>query len=331
MRGWKATQSKRQVRKRTKLAFIILGIVIILLLLSQAVKFTKMLFSPWQDSVHRTFFWNGDFNLNLVIKGKDISLLSFDPQNTKVVIYSIPQNSYLEVARGFGKWQLRSVYDLGASQQVGGGRLLSDTLSDFFGLPVDGFLVFSGKYANIEADSIVSESRNPFFVTSILPFIRTDLTPFELIRLQKGLSSVRFDKVRKIDLAAANLLTKEKLADGTDVYTPDVFKLDSVLSGMKDYSFASEHKTIAIFNSTNYPGLAQKAARVITNMGGDVIITSNGQKKWEKTYVVGEQSKTLDRLKQVFGSKNNIIDSSNEDLASSRAQINIFLGEDYIR
>lgn len=322
-KGWKYVQSKRQTTKRTKLALIVLATIFLLLLLSQAVKFTQMLFSPWNKalSVKRTMRWNGDFNINVLLKAKGVSLMTFSPQNQKITIINIPEQTYVEVPHGFGKWQMSSIYGLGGDQ------LLKDTMVNFFGLPINGFLDFSGKYSQKEIDVIVSEIReNPFSIINILPYLKTDLTPFELMRLKLGLSGVRFDKIKEVNLLDS--LQKEKLPDGTEVLSPDTIKQDSILSDMKDFNLQSEHKTIAIFNSTNYPGLAQKAARLVTNIGGNVIITSNGQKKLKTTVVVGEKSKTLERLRQIFNS-GGIIDPKDEDLASSRAQINLFLGEDY--
>lgn len=328
---WKAVQSKRQIRKRTRFALIVLAAILAILLLSQAVKFTQMLFSPMiQSSTSaRTILWNGDFNFNIIILAKGVSLLSYNPQNQKVTIIDIPNITYLEVAYGFGKWQLSSIYDLGESQSTGGGKLLKDTLENLFGLPIDGFLKTSGKYSQKDSEFIVSEIRkNPFSIISILPYLKTDLTPFELIRLKMGLSSVRFDKIKQINLEGSDSLQKERLADGTFVYIPDTVRLDSILSDMKDSSLQSENKTIAIFNSTNHPGLAQKAARLITNIGGNVIITQNGQNKLKTSLAGGEKSKTLERIKQIFEA-GDIIDHSNEDLVSSRAEINLFLGEDF--
>jgi len=330
--GWKDLQSRRQTSKKTKLGLIVFGIILLLFLLSQAVKFTHMLFSPWKEpiTVKKTVLWNGKFNINVVIKAKNISLLSFDPSEQKAVIYDIPENTYLEVSSGFGKWQLSSIYDFGESQKNMGGVLLKGTMESLFGLPIDGVLNFSGKYSQKEVAQIISEIRkSPLSITNAMPFLKTNLTPFELIKLSMGLSGVRFDKVKQVNLLdTPDLLTKNYLPDGTEVLIADTVKLDSIIS-LTDAVLKSENKTIAIFNSTSHPGLAQKAARLITNIGGDVIITSNGQNEFKKTLIVGEKSKTLDRLKQIFEA-NDIIDlKESKDLVSSRAQINLFLGEDY--
>lgn len=317
MPSWKVAQTKRQKIKRTKLALIILGIFLGILILAQIFKFTQTLFSPWQikNPIPRGYSWGGQFNINIVVKDDKVSLLSFSPKNQTVTILEIPDNTFLETAHGFGKWQIRSIYDLGGHQ------LLKDSLSQFFGLPIDGFL------EGVFLDSI---KKNPILNLTSLPGIKTDLTLVELIRLKLGLSGVRFDKIYMIDLEKSGALSPEKLADGTAVLIADPAKLDSEVTDLVDPNLKSEHKTLAIFNSTNHPQLAQKAARLITNVGGDVIIIANSQSKLEKTQIFGEESKTLDRLKQIFGISGRI-DPESEDQVPSRAQINLFLGEDFFR
>lgn len=330
-KGWKYVQSKNQAAKKTRLALIVLGLFLVILFFSQIFKLTQSLFSPWSKSsaVSKKYTWDGEFNINLIFRAKDISLVSYSPQNQKLSVISLPANTFLDATHGFGQWLLPSVYGLGQSQKDLGGTLLKNSLSLFFGLPIDGFLDFSGSLTDKKGSDLIQIIRqSPVSGFNLLSNLKTDLTPFELLKLKWGMSKVRFDKVWQIDLEKSEVLDKRKLADGTSIEVADPVKLDAILADFPDPNFQSEHKTIAIFNSTNHPQLAQAAARIITNIGGDVIITSNGQNKFKTTQVMGEKSQTLDRLRQIFG-QNGTIDPKDSDLVSSRAQINIFLGEDF--
>ncbi len=317
MASWKAAQSKSKKSKQVKLALSAIAFIIGLIFLSQIVKFTHTLLSPWtKTTAVRQYSWKGDSTLNIILKDKTISLFSYNPTDQKITVINIPDNTYLDAGKGLGKWQLSSIFGLGGDQ------LLKSSIASLFGIPVEALIdpVTLGDLS----------SKNPFSAITILPKIKTDLTPIEFIRLKMGISFVRFDKIKQIDLEDLGFLDKSNLADGTQILIADPFKLDTLSEGLADPTIKSERKTIAIFNSTNHPGIAQRAARVFSNIGGDVIIISNGKKRYEKTVVIGEKSKTLERLKQIL-EPSGTIDPKDEDLASSRAQINVFLGEDYFK
>ena len=336
---WQTIQSKKRVAKKTRLAVTIFLFIFVLLFIAQLIKFTKALYSPWSESrVNRAFVWQGDFNINLVIRAKDISLLNFNPKDQKITVIPLPDLTYLEATQGFGKWLLSSIYDLGQSQKdLGGGNLLKASLSVLFGLPVDGFLDVSAAFPQKRGAEVITDIRKSFFAGfGLLPGLKTDLTPLELLRLNLGLASVRFDKVIKIDLETFGVLNEESLADGTKVLMIDPLQLDVVLPNLADPTIKTEHKTIAIFNATDHPYLAKKWARLISNIGADVIITASNDTKLQTTQVLGEDSETLDRLRQIFqpacssGKDEGICGKIDPAMnSSSRAQINIFLGEDF--
>jgi hypothetical protein len=331
-KGWKDVQSKSRRNRQTKLALGVLGLVIGLLIISWAIRFTQSLFSPWKLSakVERNYIWDADFNLNLVIRTNNISVLSYNPTEERITLINIPDETFLEVPNGFGFWQLRSVYKLGQSQKgQDGDRLVADTLQNYLGIPIDGFLGFNSRGADQTALEIVEKLRqNPFSGFSLISSLKTNLTLWELIRLKLGLAGVRFDKIEEVNLEKLDILTQETLPDGTGVLTADPVKLDSILVDLADPAITAEHKSIAVFNATNRPLLAQKAARLITNLGGNVIITSNAEEKIKQTQILGDKSKTLKRLKQIFALDDKM-SSSSASPEPARAEINIFLGEDF--
>lgn len=327
-RGWRAAHERTKVRKRVRLALIVLGLIVGLIILAQVFNLVKTLMSPWQTTgISKSYFWDDNYNINLVVKGRFVSVVSLNPSGKTVTIVSLPDETYLEVPHQFGRWKLSSIYDLGQSTKFGGGNLLTRAISTFLGIPVDGFLLMTGSFERKEILELVEIMRgNPLGSLSMLSHLQTDLTLWELVRLKWHISAVRFDKVKTLNLLQLEVLDKEKLADGTQVFTFDPIKLDSVLTEFIDPKVSSEHLSVAVFNATNHPGLAQKAARVVTNLGGNVIIISNSDKVYDKTQVFGQPSTTLTRLTQIFGSDK--ISPKELGIASSRAHINILVGED---
>ncbi|MEK7617172.1 MAG: LCP family protein [Patescibacteria group bacterium] len=326
--SWKTRQHKSLVKKRTKLALAVLAVLVSLLLLSQIIQFISLLTRPLNSEISsKNYTWNGEFTLNFVTNTKPLSLVSFSPQDRKVTILTIPDATLVDVPGGFGKWQIRAIH------QLGGENLVKSSVSQFLGIPVDGF----------SSHNLVDHFRgNLFSGMKILPELHSDLTGFELVRLKLGLLQVRFDRINQIDLEKLSVLEKQKLADGSEVFIVDPIRLDSVMSDLEDPKIKSENLSVAIFNATEYPLLAAKTKRLITNMGGNVIVTQNAPRKVEKSYVdfgstvvEGEKSKTLDRLKQIFDlgcskdPKCDKISVADLGLAASRAQIIVILGEDF--
>lgn len=339
--NWKSLQSKNKTRKKVKLAVIVLGLLVGLILVSIVVRLVNSFFSPIKSFYKKNYSWDGKFNINLLIRSKDISLLSLNPTDSSVIVFKIPDETFVEAPFGFGPWQLRAVYDLGENQKgLGGDKLLKETLTPFLGIPIDGFLDFA---LDESSSQIINTLRqNPVSGLNLFANLKTNLSVWELIQLKFKLNSVRFDKISELDLIKTNVLTKDQLSDGTSIFTSDTVKLDSILSSLADPRITEERKSIAVLNATNYPQLAGKWARLITNLGGNVIITANSSKKLVKTQVVGEESATLQRLRQIFEldcqnqvrfgqnkQKCDRINPLDEELVNQRAQITVFLGEDY--
>lgn len=319
-KGWKTVQSRVKYRKKIKLALLVLGLLATVLIFGYLARLGQTLLGPWQaERTLKQYFLDDTLNINLVVKTDSLSVLVFNPSKRQATIVKLPDNIFLEVAHGLGKWQLSSVYNLG------GGKLLKDSVMSFMAVPIDGFIEFSGPWQKEGVSEFIRQ--NPISILTRLSYIKTDLTLWELIRLKFGLSQVRFDKVKTLDLLALRVLNKINLADGTGVLVADPIKLDSVLADFSDPQIQAEHQTVAVFNATPYPGLAQEAARIITNLGANVITTANAQGKLTSSQIFGEQSKTLKRLAQIFSYDK--ISQPDLGLQSSRAQINLIVGEDF--
>lgn len=328
----RTARGKSNRKKKVKLALLLISILVALLLVGQIVNLVGILYRPLNQNA-RSYLWDGKTNLNVAVLGQGVWVISLNPIQKKVTVITFPTQTYLEVPRGFGKWQARSVFDLGESQE-GGGKLLEDTLTSFLGVPVEGFIKLKGHLENKEAGDLVGLIRQtPISLLINLKNIDSDLTLWELLRWNLSLLGVRFDKFKSLDLKNLGVLDKGTLADGTEVFNFDPIRMDSVISDLVEDKFKQENLSIAVFNGSERPLMAQRAARLITNLGGSVIQISNFPQKQDKTFVFGENSKTLDRLRQIFTScgQSKDCDKINIDLykMSSRAQINVILGEDF--
>lgn len=322
--GWKAASNRTKLQKKTRLAVLVLFLIVFIILMGNLFRFTQNLFQPISQTVKKEYSWDGQSRINLVVKSNEVSLLSFDPEVKEVVIAEIPPETYVDVPGGYDSWQIRAVYDLGQSENPPkGARLLRESVGLLLGLPIDGYLQVNDK----STQEMVDDLRAPLKIME-LTSLKTDLTPIELLKLEYGLSQVRFDKVKIHNLSDLEILSQEDIA-GSKALIADPLRLDGfVVKNFFDSQIRDEQKTIAIFNATDTPGLAAKAARIITNLGGNVIIQTNSATKLEKTVVVGDDSFTKKRLGQVFCEKG-ICDKIAPSGFDFRAQLNVVLGQDF--
>lgn len=350
------SRANKKTSQKTKLALIVLALVLLVLVIGKVVSIINNFKQPIsRDSeISRLHPWDKTANLNLVIKSKNIALLSYDPINKEVLILEIPDSLYVNVPSGFGNWKISSVFDLGqAEENKIGAKLLKASVANFLGVPVDGYIVFEGKYKEQSTTQLVNVLRDGIFASyKLLPNIKSDLTTQEFIRLSGGLSKVRFDKLQDLDLTQLNLLDKSLLGDGTPIFTSDPDRVDSISSKLVEAVISNEKSSIAVYNATNTPGLALKAGRVISNIGGNVIISTNAGTKRKQTIIFTNDltSQTAKRLGQIFTSdcsdslKCGIIVCKaseqvqpqdkcfveDQQILNSRASISVVIGEDYV-
>lgn len=336
---WKAVQSKNKMKSKTTLALKTLLLIFLILLLGFVVNIFKNLQEPLSyRGFNKEYTWQGEFKINLVFRGENISVLSFDPEERTIKVVNIADETYLQVPGGFGSWQLRSIFDLGESERQTGSKLLSLTISNFLAAPIDGFIELLGELREKSGYDLAQFLRsNPLNSLELLGNSKISLNPEEFARLVLGIYSVRFDKISEIDLKAAGLLEQKMLPDGSLGFIGDPVKIDGFAQSIfMDQKIRKEGKTIAIFNATQKSGVAQKASLLISHLGGNVIFTANaGTSDLNKSLIfTKEQSKsqTYQRLGQIFApsclrKKCDIL--NDPDILNSRAEINIVLGLDF--
>lgn len=331
---WKTAQKKAKLQQKIRLAALILFLIITIILVGNFFRAVHTLFSPLSIQTKRSYNWDGSFNLNLVLTTKPLSVLSFNPIESKLSILEIPDDAYIEVPGGYGSWKVGAVYKLGEADKKGA-ALLKSSFENFLALPIDGVIETNGQWT-VDSGQLVMQLRgNPLNYFSLLSNLKTDLSPVELGKFILGVRGVRFDKIQTFNLEELGLLTADSLADGTNILKGDPAKIDALVTRyFTDNKVVEESATIAVLNSTQTSGLAARSAAIITHLGGNVIIQSSFDSSLNKSYVSENQKYpyTEKRLKQIFGSCENEQNCDKlkiEQFAPelSRASINLILGQ----
>jgi hypothetical protein len=297
---WRSDQENKKVKQKVKLALLVLGLIFLLVIVSNTLKLIANFHKPLTPglSTPKQFLWEDKYPINLVLETSTISIISFDPTQKEIKVINLGS---LELGTNTKKQELKK------------------NLEAILGIPIDGYIGLDSNFSSYTPLEVVEKLKsNPLEWFFNLKSISSDLTPKELVNLAFSLSNIRFDKVSEVEIEGELEL--------------------SIGKNFADTSIRNDQASIAIFNATDIPGLAQKAARVINNLGGNVIIiTSIGNSTLEKSYIYSSGDApiyTKSRLTRIFTP--NCSESSNcdiledTDITSSRAQINIVLGQDFV-
>lgn len=168
---------------------------------------------------------------------------------------------------------------------------INGSVQETFGIPIDAKVIFNNKddynnFVKIANNKIESKI---LYVLSKNNYKHIDLTFIDLIRLWIYAFGVN---VNNISAKQIQLSSSQSAID----------QIDSTL--FTDYTLYNDRKNIEVINDTNVTGLASRMARLITNMGGNVIMLSSQTDTLGKTSAIsyfGKRTYTIDRLSNLLG------------------------------
>ena len=164
----------------------------------------------------------------------------------------------------------------------------SDTAS-FLEIPIDGFI----KSGSLD----LNQNINSLFFNILIKYnkLSTNLTIIDVLRL--------FIFARTVSEKSVNIKSISQ-----DLSTADI---DGIVGRLiNDELIAKDSQTIQIINSTDVHGLGQRLARLVTNIGGNVIIVETGESKAESSIsYAGQKTYTVDRLAKILNFKTVKIDN----------------------
>lgn len=346
---WKNDQKVKKTEKNLKLAVLVLVLLGLLLILGRVFQFFSEFQKPFYslNTQKRAVTWDGQSVINLIIaKSEDgnlhsLNFVSLNPVEEKMSILKLSEDIYVDVPKGFGSWKLGSVYKLGQENRPPQGEdLVKMSVSKMLALPVDGIIEVNSQ-GDLSMETLVADwKKNMFSGFSFLTNVKTDLSLKETTDFVFKASKVRPDNITSVDFFRTSLTQSELLPDSSRVLGVDAVKLDSLIKqSLLDNTISEEDFTVAIFNGTDHPGLTSEAVRLIGNLGARVTIITNSSEKFVKSGVylnpeegnATSESQTYKRLAEVFAARclKEKCSTSDAEVATSRASINVVLGEDY--
>ncbi|MBI4089754.1 MAG: LytR C-terminal domain-containing protein [Candidatus Levybacteria bacterium] len=175
--------------------------------------------------------------------------------------------------------------------------------AQFLEIPIDGRII---------ANSLdLNQKISLLFLRAILNYkdMQTNLTIIDLLKL--------LFFARSVPESDVNIKNIPQDLSGENI--------DKIVRRMiSDEFIEKDNQTIQIINGTKVQGLGNRLARLVTNMGGDVIIvaTSNSPKNKSSISYIDKKSYTIERLSKVLGME------AIKSAEFAIADITIIIGED---
>jgi hypothetical protein len=249
----------------------------------------------------------------------------------------------LTVPYGYASYKASSVYRLGELDPArGGGRLLARSVQNSLKVLVDGYLVIKNSepvlYPTDETQ--LREMKKNYFSLLALPrFLfstRTGLdkniSDGDMYRLWNAIRNLRTDQISIKDLSMSDIVSDQKLADGSIVRSIDPELLDLFIStNFQDSRVRTSTATIEVVNATNYTGLAATVGSLLDHLGAHVVSKINAEIQQKEACVIHLTESSLadlplvTRLLQTYGCR-----LEKQPLVQARADIQIVLGSDFL-
>ncbi len=321
------------VRRKRRHAFIVALVLFLLAALgvSHTVKWFRNNLQATEKAVFDTYAWDGRGQINLLIIGNPYILMVLRPESGYLKLLTIPEDTRLTVAGGFGEYRIRAIYELGELEgKRQGAAFVTSSVSRYFGVPIDGYVLHHDFMREQVIEYLRAKGKDPLWWVREGPvwFLRleSNLSRYDLGRVVWALTWARFDKVRAIELRPGSELMVLTRKDDTIELIPNELAVDRVVQAhLQDETVVRERQRVVIKNATLHPGLGAQVARRLRNLGADVVAVENAQMFSAQTKVYGLPSYTLKRVHQLVVSSYNTTQSSSAD---PRADITVEVGED---
>lgn len=330
--SWKRLKKQFKFKKRFQQVKIALTIIIGVVLVGGTIYLWNFFARPFA-SAGSTFqgnvSWDSQAPLNLMfLEVADVDEQTSPTRKLGVLAFNPTQGSFAVVNVPVKYDKFGDLYGLGnLSDKKDGLRVVGNNLKKVLGVPIDGY-VLVGEDGIRELGELFAHPdglEDVLKFSNILQFpkvwniaresLRTDLDIKEIAQVLWYLIQVRSDKVVHLNLGA------KLLGD------PDT--LDKKLSlFFRDERLATEHLKIQVLNGSGLPGLAGDSARIIQNIGGEVIRVDNFERQdLVKGYLVLESSGsyTARRLAHIFSVPDSRPPRSGSE---ARANVTLILGKE---
>lgn len=223
--------------------------------------------------------------VNVVIDGDPVILASWQREKDQLVVVTIPASFATQAVHGLGIYPIRSLWQLGT---IAGstGLILSQSLEELFALPIPWYI---GEIPGNSSTKGLGRVEKVFSFQTLVAIVsgrvKTNLPIIKFIDLTWWRMVARSNRTIEIPLGAS-VVTGEPQPDGTLLWLVSTEAVDTALGDtFEEASIRGEKLTVAVYNTTTTPGLAERAARIIDRIGGNVVRIGNEEATIEQCQI----------------------------------------------
>lgn len=243
-----ARKNKDKVRNQISFRFLIPVLIIV------------GIFLFFKFSIH---FWNGKDKVSLVYRedNGDVTVTVLDPKLSEVINLIIPGDTQVDVARNYGTFRIKNVWQFGINEKIGG-CLLAETVTQNFLFPVS---LWSSKSPGFNNGNVGQMIGFVFFPG------QTNISFGD--RIAMGLFVLKIQDLSKstIDLGKSQFLDKKSLNDGQPGYAitgPISQRLKIYFS---DNEIGEKGVRVNITDATGVSGVTDKLGEILQVIGGKIV------------------------------------------------------------
>lgn len=204
--------------------------------------------------------WDGFNKVSQVSQNSsgDVVVTVLDPVLGEETNITIPGDTEIQVARNYGSFRIKNVWQLGINEKLGG-RLLAETVTNNFLFPT-----------SLWSQEGMSDPWKFIFKPGLTNISFADR--LAIIYFKLGVKSI--DKT-EIDLGKNQFLKKQILADGESGYVVNspisgrltVFFVDNEFSNILS---SGKNLKFSLIDATDKPGVANRVGAILEVLGGKV-------------------------------------------------------------
>lgn len=266
---------------------------------------------------------------SFVVIGKPYLVVSVDPVSRAFSVIRIPSDIAIDATYGYGTYTLDALWKLDQMENRHG-TLFTNSLEEALGIPVRA--VYDSSFASsVNEKDTISSLNAVFSLVRLLPtviFRHTTIDLMTLFSLSKNIQTLRPENLHEANISSMGVTFDQSLADGTIIQKINTDRVTMLLGTMFEREdIRREGMRIAVYNTTQTRGLAERASRIMGSIGLYIVAAGNVEQKVDQCLIRATRgtraSRSVAMITELFSCR------FQEEASIDRADIEVLLGKEY--